>query len=319
MSKKKKSRRPGGGRAPRLGPHGAALRVGAQPIWPDAPTGAADDFYGLQAQTPRSTIFTLLDRKGARFVRAVVEDYERLDDRLSLRDRIRRSEQFTQRFPTVPDAAAAAAAGAEVTIFGTGDLTSRLRILHTPTGPVAEESVYTELDVQQLAITAVMNAEDPVRAAQRVTAALDALVRSRGIPSLVTAISEPSSSSVPRFGWRARFDASTWTTWDEMEAHWDASVMSHLVRLVSKGEDLSLGAREHAAVFREHGLRIVLCKACDAALTDRHPLWPGVWISPAEGPVCTPDDDRPDPTDVEEYDCSVTAGPHQPDQIQSLA
>lgn len=314
MSKKKKPRRHGGGRAPRLGPQGAALRAGAQPVWPDAAADAADDFYGLLPRTPRADLFAILDRKGAHFVRAVVEDYERMEDRLSLRDRIRPWEQFTQRFPTVPDAAAAAAAGAEVTIFDTGQLTWRLRIVHTPTGPVAEETVYAELDVQQLAMTAVMNAEDPVRAAQTVTAALDALVRSRGISDIVTAISEPSSSSVPRFGWRTRFDASTWTTWDELHDHWDASVMSRLVRLVAKGEDLSLFARQHAPVFQEHGLRIVLCKTCDAALTDRHPLWPGVWTSPAEGPVCNPDDDRPDPSDVEDYDCAATAGPHQPDQ-----
>lgn len=38
-------------------------------------------------------------------------------------------------------------------------------------------------------------------------------------------------------------------------------------------------------------------------------------MSPATGPECTPGDDRPDPTDVEEYDHARIADAHEPDCV----
>ncbi|MFF1374484.1 hypothetical protein [Streptomyces virginiae] len=48
------------------------------------------------------------------------------------------------------------------------------------------------------------------------------------------------------------------------------------------------GRASYFALFRMHGLAARDCAGCGAAVTDRHPHWPGLWVSVEHefGPSC---------------------------------
>jgi hypothetical protein len=205
-----------------------------------------------------------------------------------LQEEVEPLDRFENRFPTVLDAVAAAAAGQDVTVALGAFLDATLRVRATASGPVVECTGYPGPDLRDLLVTAVLNHTDRERAAVSITAALAQHLARFGTFPGIRAICEPTGGPVPRFGWRAEVDVSGIRTWD---GFWDllgAGPIGRVFELTGWDGDASVLSTRAFGIIRTHGLPVVLCQMCDSPLTNGHPMWPGVWtsIDPEQGPVC---------------------------------
>ncbi|WP_043236735.1 hypothetical protein [Streptomyces violaceusniger] len=101
--------------------------------------------------------------------------------------------------------------------------------------------------------------------------------------------SEPDGPGVPVFGWRTFHPVAPETTWEDTidVAAWNSSLM--MCGMLEKYDQVpELQPVQLADLLRHHGIPAVLCAACGAPITNRHPRWNGVWITPEResGPLC---------------------------------
>ncbi|WP_370417787.1 hypothetical protein AB8O64_03425 [Streptomyces sp. QH1-20] len=112
---------------------------------------------------------------------------------------------------------------------------------------------------------------------------------------------ERNGAGMPVFGWRVLHPVSPETTWEDTidAAAWNSSLtMSSWPDHYDHVPELQ--PARLAQLLRDHGVPAVLCAGCGTPITDRHPRWTGVWITPdsESGPVCRDphaDRDAPDP------------------------
>jgi hypothetical protein len=100
---------------------------------------------------------------------------------------------------------------------------------------------------------------------------------------------EPNGPGTPVFGWRTFHSVGPDTTWDDTidTATWNSSTM--MSSFIGDSDDVrELQPLQLARLLREHGVPVVLCAGCGDPITDRHPRWSGVWVSPGNdsGPLC---------------------------------
>lgn len=159
----------------------------------------------------------------------------------------------------------------------------------------------------------MLSADDPDATIPTVCQGLGALVAEHGPFPGIDAVSAPTETAMPRFGWRHTFDASGWKTWDDYYAAYDTSGLWALEDLVDLAGALTHNVGEAADHFRALGLPVTLCRCCNWPLTDRHPDWPGSWITTGDGmlgPVCNPEGEG---FRDERYDRIHYGTPHQAD------
>lgn len=219
------------------------------------------------------------------------------------------------RYPSVPDAVAAAREGRDVFVVVGVFADARIAVCASRGEPVIESTAFPGMGLRDLAVTAVLNHPAPDAAHGPVAAALaEHLTAFRRTPS-VEVVCEPTDGPVPRFGWQKSFNAEEFMGWEDFwTAHHDAG-MDRVFELTGFDGPAGAASSDAFAIFRAHGLQVMRCKVCAHPLTDRHPGWPGVWtaIDPDVGPVCQAQRYRPGLDDLAEYDRIDVALAHQPD------
>jgi hypothetical protein len=81
----------------------------------------------------------------------------------------------------------------------------------------------------------------------------------------------------PDATWEDTRDTAAWNTSQTMSGWLD--YYDHVPELQRAGL---------VGLLRKHGVPVVLCADCGEPITDRHPRWAGVWVTPdsEHGPVC---------------------------------
>lgn len=111
---------------------------------------------------------------------------------------------------------------------------------------------------------------------------------------------ERHGPGMPVFGWRVLHPVSPETTWEDTV---DAAAWNSSLTMSSWPDHYdhvpALQPTRLAQLLRDHGVPAVLCAGCGNPLTDRHPRWAGVWITPDSdfGPVCGEPHAGPDTPD----------------------
>lgn len=223
-------------------------------------------------------------------------------------------ERFMARYPSVPDAVAAARAGRDVFVVVGVFADARIAVRSSGGPAVIESTTFPGIGLRDLAVTAVLNHPEPDTAHSPVAAALaEHLTAFRRTPA-VQVVCEPTDGPVPRFGWQKTFDAEAYTGWEDFWAAHHGAGMDRVFELTGFDGPAGAASPEAFAIFRAHGLHVVRCQVCAQPLTDRHPGWLGVWtaIDPDVGPVCQPQAYRPGLDDLAEYDRIDVALAHRP-------
>ncbi|MFM9452488.1 hypothetical protein [Streptomyces europaeiscabiei] len=221
------------------------------------------------------------------------------------------------RFPAPIDAVKAVQAGERVEWTGSIDgSTMRHRVLMTDDGTAAvEQAVFVGGPLEELLLCAWHQAGEQGRELLEtgVLAALDDLhtvirpvleAEIREVrPDYTAAVlqsfreePEPHGPGMPVFGWRLLHPVGPDTTWEDTRdtAAWNSSqtmvgwndYYDHVPELQRPGL---------AGLLRKHGVPSVLCADCGQPITDRHPRWTGLWVTPdsESGPVCGEPHARP--------------------------
>lgn len=94
---------------------------------------------------------------------------------------------------------------------------------------------------------------------------------------------------MPVFGWRLLHPVDTDTTWEDTvdTAAWNSSqTMSGWLDYHDHVPELQTSGL--ARLLRQHDVPAMLCAHCGTPITDRHPRWTGIWITPDRdfGPLC---------------------------------
>ncbi|MGY3341080.1 hypothetical protein ACVW0K_007273 [Streptomyces filamentosus] len=217
---------------------------------------------------------------------------------------------LTTRYPTPAHAAKAAEAGDQVEWIGHIDgARMRHRVMLGAHGEaVVEQAVFLDGDLEKMVLCAAHQAgeegQEQLRAG--VLSALDALhtvirplteahVRefrpdyTAPVLESFSEAPEPHGAGAPVFGWRTFHHIEPDTTWDDTidTATWNSSLA--LSRWLGDFDGVhDLEAPQLARVLRDRGVPVVLCAGCEKPITNRHPRWTGVWVTPdsESGPVC---------------------------------
>ncbi len=284
-SRKKKVRRPAASPAKRrsgkpVSPLAAALIKATEGLDLDLEPDAWSKVHKLAREIGMSTLADIVTKLGE------LRDPAPNPDHL-----IEGWRDFTAAYRTPIAAKKAAAAGRDVSADCRDQRLYTFEMVATPDGPRAHHTAWTAFDLQALTVTTMLNAEDPDAAIQTICQVLDSLVAPHGPFCGISAVCVPSTTSMPRFGWRHTFDAFSWKTWDDYYDAYEVSGLRELEDLVDHAGDLTHDPRGCAEYFRAAGLPVTLCQRCGHPLTDRHPDWPGTWASADGmlGPVCDPD------------------------------
>jgi len=194
-------------------------------------------------------------------------------------------DDFLRVYPTPSAAVEAATAGRQVEVQSdNGSHVHHRAVRVDAAGPFVQDTYYVPLHVQQLLVTVLLN--DPE--AQGMPDVLRDLlwellpVAARG--EHIEAIQEPSKGTLPRFGYRIAVPAGDLEGWGDLRGR-----LEDLSRpLLDAIEGSSFADAEADELFRASGFAVVRCQLCGIYLTNRHPVWPGVWITldTEFGPVC---------------------------------
>lgn len=190
---------------------------------------------------------------------------------------------YMERFPTVPDAVAAARRGEDTTCEMGDAYDMWMQILIAADGSAAIEEIYgVNLYLQQCAETTLISAGTDDAARSRCMAliveGLREIARDAGIGTDVRVL-PPDGTELPRFGVRVLYPADEFHGWGDVPES---------LEMITFADDRSHDQlHQLRASLAAGGLRVGFCKECNACLTDRHPDWPGVWIELSEqGPQC---------------------------------
>ncbi|MFE7431104.1 hypothetical protein [Streptomyces sp. NPDC057545] len=217
---------------------------------------------------------------------------------------------LAERFPAPVDAVKAVQAGELVE--WTGDIEGakmRHRVVLADNGEaVVEQAVFLDGALEQMVLCAAHQAGEHGREQLHtgVLAALDALhnvirpIVEAGVrkvrPDYTAAVLESfheapelNGPGTPVFGWRAFHSVGPDTVWDDTidTATWNSSTMMSGFIGDSDGVP-ELQPLQLTWLLREHGVPVILCAGCGDPITDSHPRWSGVWVSPSNdsGPLC---------------------------------
>ncbi|UXY33231.1 hypothetical protein [Streptomyces sp. HUAS TT20] len=217
---------------------------------------------------------------------------------------------LADRYPTPADAVKAVQAGEPVEWIGDVEgATMRHRVLLADNGEaVVEQAVFLDGTLEQMVLCAAHQAGEHGRdqlhtGVLAALAALHTVIRpivEAGVrkvrPDYTAAVlesfheaPEPNGPGTPVFGWRTFHSVGPDTTWDDTidTATWNSSTM--MSGLVGDSDDVpELQPPQLARLLHDHGVPVILCANCGDPITDRHPRWSGVWVSPSNdsGPLC---------------------------------
>ncbi|MCX0241828.1 hypothetical protein [Streptomyces drozdowiczii] len=219
-------------------------------------------------------------------------------------------DAFTERFPTPVDAVKAVQAGECVQWTGGIDgSTMRHRVLLFDDGTATvEQAVFVGGPLEELLLCAWHQAGEQRRDSLEagvlaalgelhtaIRPVLEAEIR-KVRPDYTAAVPQPFREDpelygpgMPVFGWRILHPVGPDTTWEDTRdtAAWNTSeTMSGLLGYYDHVPELQQAGL--AAVLRKHDVPVVLCVDCGQPITDRHPRWMSVWVTPdsEHGPVC---------------------------------
>ncbi|MFF1546018.1 hypothetical protein [Streptomyces sp. NPDC058291] len=224
-------------------------------------------------------------------------------------------EAFAERFSAPVDAVKAAQAGERVEWTGEIDGSRmRHRVLVADDGTATvEQAVFVGGSLEELLLCAWHQAEERESLEAGVLAALDDLhtvirpvleaeIRefrpdyTAAVPQSFREEPEPYGPGMPVFGWRLLHPVGPDTTWEDTRdtAAWNTSqTMSGWLGYYDHVPELQRTGL--VDLLRKHGVPVVLCADCGLPITDRHPRWAGVWVTPdsEHGPVCGEPHARP--------------------------
>lgn len=219
-------------------------------------------------------------------------------------------DAMAARFPTPADGVKAVQAGESVEWTGSVDgSTMRHRVLLADDGTaVVEQAVFVGGHLEEILLCAWHQAGERGREmlGAGVLAALDDLhtvirpvleaeireVRpdyTAAVPQSFREEPEPYGPGMPVFGWRLLHPVGPDTTWEDTRdtAAWNTSqTMAGWLGYYDHVPELQQAGL--ADLLRKHDVPVVLCADCGQPITDRHPRWTGVWVTPdsEHGPVC---------------------------------
>jgi len=236
-------------------------------------------------------------------------------------------QEFFDTYPTVPDAVRAAERG-EV-VEWTGDIDGSLMrhtVKLTSDGPVVEQAIYVGNDLECMVESAWLQSEDRSSTETAILAALGDIhellrprleervreVRPEYWARILTPFAERSADRIPCFGWRATYSTAGLTDWDDCWdiAAWNMSASFSMLDPVDPMERDEVAAR-----LQSHGVLLIVCEGCGEAITNRHPAWESVWVTPCleEGPLCPSPTRTPEP-----YGPNDECGhPHHPQRTRN--
>lgn len=98
----------------------------------------------------------------------------------------------------------------------------------------------------------------------------------------------PSTTDMPRIGWTQGLPVAGLETWEDVRLVGKDMALFDLAKLADSSGGRCAPTEEVFALFREHSLAVRDCAGRGAAVTDRHPHWPGLWVSAENesGAVC---------------------------------
>ncbi|MER7763806.1 hypothetical protein [Streptomyces sp. NPDC097619] len=194
---------------------------------------------------------------------------------------------FIDAHPTVADAVAVAeGAGGVISCFSVDDSGEFERSLRRePDGWRYEVVLYPWISLRDLVKACWLNAEDRDQAVEQLRRALAADVPEELRHPEVETVVRTSTSQVPRIGWAQSLSSEGLVTWEDVALAEKGMSLFGLAPYACETEVLS---EARFALFREHGLIAQACAGCGAAVSERHPHWPGVLVAMDHeyGPVC---------------------------------
>ncbi|MGA5564321.1 NAD-dependent epimerase/dehydratase family protein [Streptomyces platensis] len=217
---------------------------------------------------------------------------------------------LADRFPTPADGAKAVRVGERVEWTGEIDGSMmRHRVLLADDGTaVVEQAVFVGGALEKILLCAwhqageqgrdsleagVLAALDDLHAAVRpvVEAEIREARPNYTAPTLQSFREKPEQHGpgMPAFGWRILHQVDQDTTWEVTidAATWNSSqTMSGWLGYYDHVPELQPAGL--ARLLHQHGVPAVLCARCGNPITDRHPRWTGIWITPdsESGPLC---------------------------------
>ncbi|MEV7296871.1 hypothetical protein AB0N79_35435 [Streptomyces microflavus] len=197
---------------------------------------------------------------------------------------------FTEAYETVGDAIAAAEkAGGILSFFSFDEVGEYERTLRQGTdGWRYEVTLYPAGELRDLVKASWLNADDRDQAIGQLSRALAEYVPSKLRRPDIEVVQRPSTTDVPRIGWTQGLPLSGGKTWEDVLLLEKTLHLYDLAPIIDSTSSYAPPAKVGFALFREHGLTVRDCAGCGAAVTDRHPHWPGLWVSTEHefGPVC---------------------------------
>ncbi|MER5884563.1 hypothetical protein ABT160_12100 [Streptomyces sp. NPDC001941] len=196
-------------------------------------------------------------------------------------------KRFLRAYPTVPEAVAAVRAGEVVEVHSEEYVSLVRRVLVAEAGAFVETTLHPPYGTVAAIATGLFNSDDRAAAVRGVLAAMPELLPGDlRVEGLECVVEEDGDSPLPVFAYRYRVAAEGLGSWGEHEVA--ASRFAGLADALGWADRrIAVGARA-VEVLRGHGVAAVSCAACGEPVTDRHPVWPGVWVDLLEesGPVC---------------------------------
>ncbi|MER8235805.1 hypothetical protein [Streptomyces sp. NPDC094049] len=248
---------------------------------------------------------------------------------------------LADQYPTPAHAVKAVASGERVE--WTGDIDGakmRHRVMHDATGAaVVEQAVFLDGDLEKMVLCAAHQAGEKAQEQlqEGVLSVLDALhavlrplteARVREVrPDYTAAVLESFREApelhgpgTPVFGWHTFHSIGPDTTWEDTidTATWNSSLA--MSSWIGEFDDVpELQIPQLVRRLRDHDVPVVLCAHCERPITDRHPRWAGVWVTPdsENGPVCetaAPSPQRPAPR-LGLFSDDDFGDPHRPDEV----
>ncbi|TDT94059.1 hypothetical protein EDD99_7967 [Streptomyces sp. 846.5] len=194
-------------------------------------------------------------------------------------------DEFLRVYPTPAAAVEAATAGRQVEVQSDNGSHAHHRAVRVDaTGSFVQDTYYVPLHVQQLLVTVLLNNPEAPGMADVLRDLLWELLPVAARGEHIEAIQEPSKGTLPRFGYRITVPAAGLEEWGDLRERLE-DLSGPLLEAI---EGSSFAGTEADELFRASGFAVVRCQLCGIYLTNRHPVWPGVWITldTEFGPIC---------------------------------
>ncbi|MEU1091589.1 hypothetical protein ACFYPN_32050 [Streptomyces sp. NPDC005576] len=199
-------------------------------------------------------------------------------------------DDFTRTYETVGAAITAAEkADGALSFFSFDDVGEYERTLRQDAGSWRYEvTLYPGGELRDLVKASWLNADDRDQAVGQLCKALAEYVPADLRRPDIEVVRRPSTTEVPRIGWMQSLPVAGLKTWEDVWLVEKDLSLFDLAEVVDSTSGCAPPTKTVFASFREHGLTVRDCAGCGAAVTDRHPHWPGLWVSVEceFGPVC---------------------------------